>query len=720
MSDASANLTVQINGQNNAGAAFEEVSGQAKKLAEVIGVGLGLDRLKSAVTDVVEAFGKQQAAQAQIAVGLQSTGSAAGVTSTMTDDLAESLSKVTAFSKTSVLEAESLALTFTGITRDIFPKATEATLNLATRFNIDLKQASIELGKALDDPVKGMQALHREGVSFSQSQMDAVKTMVNMNDKAGAQKIIIQELSKEVEGSARAYGQTLPGQLAILNNTFEEVKVKAGALIAQALTPLVSKAIEFIQHNQELITTIGLTALGLLAGAGATYALVTAVGALNIAMTPLLAVFAVIAVIAGVVLYNAIKNVMEAMKSHTDATNANTAATTTNAAKTLELTDAQKKLNEQLRTIQENIQKESRNFTESLEQMVKAHQDKIGSLKDQMEQENQTFAETAADKDKKNTEALAKMTKDHGKKVDNIKDQLDQETAKDWLANQDKVKSLQDALAQENADYADATAAHNAQYQEDVENARKQHDKKNAAFQKQLDEENAFMTKHATDLQGIRAADAQDEYQKLRQSHDDAVAAANDQRDKILANSKATTDGIVGDYNSIPGKIDLSGITASFAGIGSITGSGMAAAFKKAMIDSIKNIPSEIAGLFKPLVDNFVGLGTDLSAIKTQAGEDDFNSHTNGFQKFMAGLAANFMGTNARASGGPVSGNTPYMVGEQGPELFVPSSGGSIVPNNQLSSHGSGGHTFNITNTFTRESDPTSFLRQLSLTLATR
>jgi hypothetical protein len=636
MSDASANLTVQINGQNNAGAAFEEVSGQAKKLAEVIGVGLGLDRLKSAVTDVVEAFGKQQAAQAQIAVGLQSTGSAAGVTSTMTDDLAESLSKVTAFSKTSVLEAESLALTFTGITRDIFPKATEATLNLATRFNIDLKQASIELGKALDDPVKGMQALHREGVSFSQSQMDAVKTMVNMNDKAGAQKIIIQELSKEVEGSARAYGQTLPGQLAILNNTFEEVKVKAGALIAQALTPLVSKAIEFIQHNQELITTIGLTALGLLAGAGATYALVTAVGALNIAMTPLLAVFAVIAVIAGVVLYNAIKNVMEAMKSHTDATNANTAATTTNAAKTLELTDAQKKLNEQLRTIQENIQKESRNFTESLEQMVKAHQDKIGSLKDQMEQENQTFAETAADKDKKNTEALAKMTKDHGKKVDNIKDQLDQETAKDWLANQDKVKSLQDALAQENADYADATAAHNAQYQEDVENARKQHDKKNAAFPKQLDEETAFMTK------------------------------------------------------------------------------------QKAMIDSIKNIPSEIAGLFKPLVDNFVGLGTDLSAIKTQAGEDDFNSHTNGFQKFMAGLAANFMGTNARASGGPVSGNTPYMVGEQGPELFVPSSGGSIVPNNQLSSHGSGGHTFNITNTFTRESDPTSFLRQLSLTLATR
>ena len=37
-----------------------------------------------------------------------------------------------------------------------------------------------------------------------------------------------------------------------------------------------------------------------------------------------------------------------------------------------------------------------------------------------------------------------------------------------------------------------------------------------------------------------------------------------------------------------------------------------------------------------------------------------------------------------RATGGPVSSKTPYIVGEKGPELFVPNSGGSIVPNNQL------------------------------------
>lgn len=57
----------------------------------------------------------------------------------------------------------------------------------------------------------------------------------------------------------------------------------------------------------------------------------------------------------------------------------------------------------------------------------------------------------------------------------------------------------------------------------------------------------------------------------------------------------------------------------------------------------------------------------------------------------MSGQGANpYIGltTSNRAVGGPVSANTPYIVGEVGPELFVPNSSGSIVPNNQLSGGG--------------------------------
>jgi hypothetical protein len=49
-----------------------------------------------------------------------------------------------------------------------------------------------------------------------------------------------------------------------------------------------------------------------------------------------------------------------------------------------------------------------------------------------------------------------------------------------------------------------------------------------------------------------------------------------------------------------------------------------------------------------------------------------------------------------KAAGGPVSGGTTYLVGERGPELFMPSSSGSIVPNNRLGG-GGGGAVYNIT-----------------------
>ena len=59
-----------------------------------------------------------------------------------------------------------------------------------------------------------------------------------------------------------------------------------------------------------------------------------------------------------------------------------------------------------------------------------------------------------------------------------------------------------------------------------------------------------------------------------------------------------------------------------------------------------------------------------------------------------------------KASGGPVSANTPYIVGEQGPELFMPSGSGTIIPNNKMSN--AGGVT-NVTNNYINAIDTKSF-----------
>ena len=65
-----------------------------------------------------------------------------------------------------------------------------------------------------------------------------------------------------------------------------------------------------------------------------------------------------------------------------------------------------------------------------------------------------------------------------------------------------------------------------------------------------------------------------------------------------------------------------------------------------------------------------------------------------------------FMATEPRAMGGPVSAGNPYMVGERGPELFMPSGSGTIIPNNQMSNMGA---TTNVTNNYINAIDVKSF-----------
>lgn len=58
--------------------------------------------------------------------------------------------------------------------------------------------------------------------------------------------------------------------------------------------------------------------------------------------------------------------------------------------------------------------------------------------------------------------------------------------------------------------------------------------------------------------------------------------------------------------------------------------------------------------------------------------------------KILGGIFGGIFKLPGRAAGGPVQGNTPYLVGEQGPELFVPGSNGSIMTNAALNKNAGG------------------------------
>lgn len=179
--------------------------------------------------------------QAQLAAVLASTKGAAGMTADSVNALAESLSNVTRFEDDAIVSGQNMLLTFTNISSETFPAATQAMLDLSTAMGTDLQGAATMLGKALNNPAEGMSALTRVGVTFSEEQKAVIAALVETGDIAGAQKIILAELSTEFGGAAQAAGQTFAGQLDILNNQLGNVKEEVGNALLPVLGELVKE-----------------------------------------------------------------------------------------------------------------------------------------------------------------------------------------------------------------------------------------------------------------------------------------------------------------------------------------------------------------------------------------------------------------------------------------------------------------------------------------------
>src|SRR6188768_2803829 len=117
---------------------------------------------------------------------------------------------------------------------------------MSVALGTDMKTSAMQVGKALNDPIKGLSRLTKVGVTFTDAQRAQVKAMQESGDMAGAQKVILAELTKEFGGSAEAAGKTLPGQLKILQQEFSNV---AGALIGELIPPLTIAFKFFNEHR---------------------------------------------------------------------------------------------------------------------------------------------------------------------------------------------------------------------------------------------------------------------------------------------------------------------------------------------------------------------------------------------------------------------------------------------------------------------------------------
>lgn len=239
-----------------------------KTLKSAIGPALGVLSTAGLIAGVKDAIGEAREAQKVGALTvntIKTTGGAAKVTAKQVGALASAISAKAGIDDEAIQSGANLILTFKNVRNEvgkgakIFDRATQAAVDLSAAGFGDLSGTSKQLGKALNDPIKGLAALGKSGVTFSEAQKKQIKGFVQANDLLSAQKIILGEVESQVGGAAAATA-----------TSGEKARVAFGNLqetIGTALLPAIDKL--SVKLTNDIIPAVSEFVTGMQDGTGA-------------------------------------------------------------------------------------------------------------------------------------------------------------------------------------------------------------------------------------------------------------------------------------------------------------------------------------------------------------------------------------------------------------------------------------------------------------------
>ena len=197
-----------------------------KKLGQVIGSAFATKEIIAFSQTAIKAWENSQRTVRTLGAVLKSTGAEAWTSSEELQKMASSLQDLTGYANDSIISMQSVLLGFKNINGDNFKEATKAILDMSAVMGMDLKSAAQSIGKALDDPINGMDSLREQGFKFTDAQKKVMQSMIDTGNIAGAQKIILDELNGTFGGAAEAAAL----YSTQLKNSFGDLQEAIGSL----------------------------------------------------------------------------------------------------------------------------------------------------------------------------------------------------------------------------------------------------------------------------------------------------------------------------------------------------------------------------------------------------------------------------------------------------------------------------------------------------------
>ena len=249
--------------------------------------------------EAVAGFVEQEKAMADVEAALRSMGDVSGKTAGELSKTADALEMKSLFDAEVILkDVTANLLTFGNVAGEQFDRAQQAAVDMAARLGTGPKEAAIQLGKALNDPVKGLSSLSRVGIQFTEDQTAVIKSLAETGRVAEAQGIILSELEKQFGGAAAAAADATPWRQA-------QVAIgQAMDVIGGAILPIIKPAAEAIASIARAFASLpepAQKALVVIAAIGAALGpILLVLGPIVSAMAPFLASLKAIAAAQGV------------------------------------------------------------------------------------------------------------------------------------------------------------------------------------------------------------------------------------------------------------------------------------------------------------------------------------------------------------------------------------------------------------------------------------
>ncbi|MEO6041796.1 MAG: tail tape measure protein [Croceibacterium sp.] len=138
----------------------------------------------------------------------------------------------------------------------------------------------------------------------------------------------------------------------------------------------------------------------------------------------------------------------------------------------------------------------------------------------------------------------------------------------------------------------------------------------------------------------------------------------------LLVDVRASTAGFRSDIETMRDAVDTS-LVDGFARAGSVLEHGLLTAIRRGTLgfDDLKRVALQALGEIASQALRS-GIGSLLGPARSSSGS--------GIAGILTGAIGSLFGLPGRATGGPVSPGQPYLVGERGPELFVPTAAGRV------------------------------------------